>query len=150
MKNKLLVISAAFLILLAGAMVLTAPAGAVDWPEIKELSQEGVRYINGGFGIDERDVMPDGYPLKVIFATAKGHYLSDVDVSIFESGGKKAFGVTADNGPWLLVDLPSGSYRLEAVHNGHKKEASFKVASQGTRTVLISWPVSQVDMGLKE
>ena len=151
MKKTMWKMLAAISLLIFAVVVIPLPGRAVDWPEVKEMRQGATRYVNGGFGLEERAVMPAGFPLKVVFATAKGHYLSDVQVDIYEGQGKKAFSVAADNGPWLLVDLKPGSYRLTAVHNGHKKEiSSFSVPSKGTRTVLVSWPISQVDMGLAE
>jgi hypothetical protein len=151
MKKKTWKMPAAVSLLVFAVAVMPLPCLAAEWPEVKEMRQGSIRYVNGGFGLEERAAMPTGFPLEVVFATTKGHYLSDVQVDIYTGQGRKAFSLAADNGPWLMVDLEPGRYRLTAVHNGHKKEVpSFSVPSKGTRTVLVSWPISQVDMGLKE
>jgi hypothetical protein len=138
---------------LGSILILTGSAvdlQAAAWPETKVQTAGEIRYVNGGFGIEEREAMPRGYPLKLMFATAKGQYLAHADVTILDASGKKVFQVKADEGPWLLVDLKAGRYTVQAVHNGHQRTASVDVPASGTVPVLLTWKTSEVDMGLPE
>lgn len=149
MKNKIFPVSVALICFIVS---FGSPLSgiAAEWPKVETAVTGGIKYLNGGFGIEERDSMPTDFPLKIVFATDRGHYLSGVDVTILNSSGNTVFELRADDGPWLLVDLKAGRYSLEAVHNGHKKSIpSFTVPAWGTKTVLVSWKVSEVDMGLE-
>ncbi len=133
------------------ALALAGLAQAADWPKVESRTAGEIRYVNGGFGIEERAVMPKDYPLKLVFATEKRHLLSQVNVVISDAAGKKVFELAANDGPWLLVALKPGRYSLEATHNGHRKTvAGIDVPSKGTKTVLVTWKISEVDMGLPE
>jgi hypothetical protein len=131
--------------ILAAAAVSAAP-----WPKVDEQTAGDVRYVNGGFGIEERESMPTGFPLKLVFATDRGNLLSKVAVSIRDGAGKSVFQVSAEDGPWLLVALKPGSYTVEATHNGHKKSASVDVPAKGTAMALLTWKTTEVDMGLPD
>jgi hypothetical protein len=133
------------------ALTLTGVARAADWPRVEPRTSGDIRYVNGGFGLEERAAMPRDYPLKLVFATEKGHLLSLVNVAIIDKSGKKVFELAANDGPWLLVDLKPGRYSLEATHNGHPKTMSgIDVPATGTRTVYVRWKLTEVDMGLPE
>jgi hypothetical protein len=81
-------------------------------------TDEGVRYLVGGVGSDERKMMEQldaDYNVKFIFANAFGDYISDVAVRIDDLQGKTVARVVT-NGPWLYVKLASGGYRVRATH----------------------------------
>lgn len=109
---------------------------------------ESVRYYSGGVGIEERKQLPQLYPLRVIFKTDRRHALCNADVTI-SSQGKPVFRGRAQNGPWLVVDLPPGVYDIEAVQDGKAKTAKDVRLAQGKkRTVVLSWKTTEIDMGL--
>jgi hypothetical protein len=109
---------------------------------------ESVRYYSAGVGIEERRELPQLYPLKVVFRTDRGHLLCNADVTV-TSGGKTVFRGQAEHGPWLVVDLPSGGYDITAVQDGVSRTAKGVRLSPGKqRTVVLTWRVSDVDMGL--
>lgn len=80
-----------------------------------EQSYQGIRYACTGISSESRDGPRWGaYPVKLVFAGADGSFLGDVAVKIADASGAEVFG-TRCYGPWLLVDLPPGRYRVEAL-----------------------------------
>lgn len=136
---------------LLAALVVGLPAGlsAADAELPVPVQQyEGIRFYSAGVGIDERRTLAQLYPLKVVFRTDRGNLLCDADVTI-AAAGKTVFRGRAQNGPWLIVDLPPGSYDITAVQDGKSKAAKgVKLAAGRQRTVLLSWKTADVDMGL--
>lgn len=127
------------------AMVLAAGS---DLP-VEVHASQGIKYYNGGVGMDERARLPQVFPLKIVFATDRGLYLNNADVKFFDSSGKEVLAVRADNGPWLVADLPPGTYRVEATLEGRTVSArSLRVQSGGRTAAILRWKTSDVDMGL--
>ncbi|WP_462322473.1 peptidase associated/transthyretin-like domain-containing protein [Halochromatium sp.] len=103
---------------------------------------DGVAYIAGGVGESGRaeiNAMQDQYSLKLVFAYTNGEFLAEVDVVIVDSTGKTLVATDAD-GPWLLVDLPAGTYEIEATVNGETKTERVTVPASGLKTVNMQWP----------
>ncbi|AVS85088.1 hypothetical protein C8239_10285 [Paracidovorax avenae] len=98
-------------------------------PEKK--TQGALRYTCGGIGLDEstamRAAMKD-HPLSLLFATGGGDYLADVQVKLVPQGwgdaGALSFTAT---GPVCLLDLPAGSYEVEATSAGKQKRQTVMV-----------------------
>jgi hypothetical protein len=126
-----------------------APAFAADAELPVPVQQyEAIRYYSAGVGIEERRTLPQRFPLKIVFRTDAGHLLCDADVTI-AAGGKTVFRGRAQNGPWLIVDLPPGNYDVTAAQDGATRTAKgVKLAEGKQRTVVLTWKVSDVDMGL--
>ena len=51
------------------------------------------------------------FNLKLVFATQGGSYLADVNVRIDDTRGNKLLDTVSD-GPWLLVRMAPGRYRM--------------------------------------
>jgi hypothetical protein len=111
-------------------------------------TSQGIQFYNGGAGLDERSEMSQIYPLKVVLATDGGLYLNDAEIVISTTDGKEVFRAQADNGPWLVADVPPGSYSLEASLEGRTTAASVEVSAGQKKVVVLSWKTSEVDMGL--
>ncbi len=109
-------------IYLAGSLALVTSAGAADesngvLPEAQV--QNGIAYLTGGVGLDEREAMQSvqhDYNLWLSFAR-KGDaaYAADTLVAIHDVQGKLLLKVFAE-GPWLMVKLAPGQYRVTARH----------------------------------
>ena len=100
-------------------------------------SDEGVRYLVGGIGSDERETIENlgmGYNVKFVFAERSGDYLSDVRVVIDDLHGKRLAQVMT-NGPWLYVKLPPGRYRVEATYAATPIEIQKLEVSEGKHVV---------------
>lgn len=142
MKRSL---STALVVLVAGA---PAVAGAAAELPVPVQQYEAVHYYSAGVGIEERRELPQLYPLKIVFRTEAGHLLCNADVTI-AAGGKTVFRGQAEHGPWLIVDLPPGSYDITAVQDGASRTAKgVRLAAGAQRTVVLTWKLADVDMGL--
>jgi hypothetical protein len=98
------------------------------------LTQNGIRYVSGGIGEDEAAAMRKmaaQYSLRVMVAHKSGEYLSDVDVTIASIAGKNVFSARTD-GPFLLVALPPGHYRVTAASGQATQTQSVVVPARGT------------------
>ena len=88
---------------------------------------EGENYItwNGGVGIDNRAVAPTT-GTKLIFVTDQGRFLADVHVTVKDSEDKTLVDTTTE-GPWLILDLPHGTYNVTAEFEGHSESGDIVV-----------------------
>jgi len=88
-------------------------------PEVEQ--QNGIRYLSGGVGLDERDQMratAAGFDLRMMFSYARsGEFIAGVDVTIRDAQGREVL-VVPDAGPLLYAKLPSGIYRVTAEAEG--------------------------------
>ncbi|ADX46318.1 hypothetical protein Acav_2406 [Paracidovorax avenae ATCC 19860] len=98
-------------------------------PEKK--TQDALRYTCGGIGLDESTAMRAAmkyHPLSLLFAAGGGDYLADVQVKLVPQGwgdaGALSFTAT---GPVCLLDLPAGSYEVEATSAGKQKRQTVMV-----------------------
>lgn len=145
MKKRLGIVLAAMIFVIPG----WAKAADVDLPvPIQEYNN--IRYYSMGVSVDERRTLPQLYPLKLIFATNQGHMLCDADVTV-NAGGKTVFRGRAENGPWLIIDLPPGVYDIEASLEGKARTAKGVAITAGKkRTITLRWKTTEVGMGLKD
>lgn len=79
---------------------------------------DGVRYFSAGIGIDERTAEYPPFSLKLVFTAGGKPFLAGVAVTIQSAKGGPSINIPRDhvNGPWLFVELPSGTYHLTAIH----------------------------------
>lgn len=136
---------------LLAVLVVGVPAGVcaadAELP-VPVQKYESVRYYSAGIGIEERRQLPQLYPLRVIFSTDKGNLLCDAEVTI-TAEGTTVFRGSAQNGPWLVVDLAPGTYDIQAVQDGKTKAAKgVRLTAGKQRTVIMRWKTADVDMGL--
>jgi hypothetical protein len=97
-----------------GFLVLSAAVAGQSLPEA--VSRDGVLYMTGGIGQDDAKAfraLAPRYSLRMMFTTAAGNYLSDVDVTIASASGRAVLD-TRTEGPFLFVMLPAGRYRIVA------------------------------------
>ncbi len=94
--------------------------------------------MSTGAGSDTRIAYP-GYSLKLIFAERDGPYVAGIDVTIFDEDGKKVVDAFSA-GPWLLADLPPGTYRVLAKRKGGAETAAVVIISPGRqKRVFLAW-----------
>ncbi len=136
MKVKILLLSLVILAFMATALTTQS----LGTPYIKEGLMNGVSYAAGGVGVEERKIMEKmahRFNLKLVFAVNKGDYLASVSVAIAKPTGEVLVNTVAD-GPWLLADLPNGTYEVTARCRHDKKVRQVKV-NGGLRTVMFHW-----------
>lgn len=117
-----------------------ASAAPTSQPEV----QSGVSYITGGIGTDEvREFRAAAkkYNLRMTFASKAGNYLSDVDVTISDAGGRPVLAVRTE-GPFLFVRLPAGRYRVSAQTPRVSDYRTVRVPARGGVDLNFSWDVS--------
>lgn len=87
---------------------------------------------SGGITQAERDSAPeDGTRLE--FFVSGGHFLSAINVTITNDEGRQLVN-TVTTGPWLLLDLEPGTYRVQAARgNGDTQGGSINVTGDNDR-----------------
>lgn len=107
--------------LLAGLFAAAAlPARALH----SSLTPQGVPYVTGGISLDELSTLRarrKDFSLWIVTAAKSGAHLADVRIVIQDSQGETAFNRRLD-GPWLFIDLPLGSYEIEATFRGETQQ----------------------------
>ena len=130
------VLCAALLTLSALAAV---PAFAQDGDPILEAN--GVKYACAGVGKASRgDPRWPAFPVRLEFAAANGDFLGDPAVTVTDGGGKPVFSAQC-NGPWVLIELPAGSYKVHATGQKGQYAKDFdiavKVGGQTKKTIRL-------------
>ena len=103
---------------------------------------EGVRYFSAGVGIEERSAEYPPFSLKLVFTAGGKPFLAGVAVTIQSAKGGPPINIPREhvNGPWLFVDLPSGTYHVTAVHADRTQGLKGVTVEAGrTKTVHLRW-----------
>lgn len=121
--------------------IAVAGAQAADAPPERQAG--GVAYVTGGVSDDEAAWFKDmrgSYPLAIELVrnnAGKQEYTADAQVRVVDRGGRPVFEAKAD-GPFILVRLPPGAYRVQASLDGQAIEKPVSVKATGsTRAVLV-------------
>ncbi|RPH81569.1 MAG: hypothetical protein EHM80_01935 [Nitrospiraceae bacterium] len=102
-----------------------------------------VRYFSAGIGIDERSAQYPPFSLKLVFTAGGKPFLAGVAVTIRPAKGGPPIDIPRDhvNGPWLFVELPSGTYHLTATHADRTQNLKGVTVKGGKmKTVYLRWP----------
>lgn len=99
-------------------------------------AQTDDRVLCTGLGEDERaEAETFKHNLKLVYAAPDGKYLGEVGVLVTD-GDKVVYTGTCD-GPWLLLDLAPGSYRVTSDYRDQSKVATVQVGGAvSERTIL--------------
>ena len=115
-------------------------AHAVD---IQKL-EDGTPYLVGGVTKDERKALES---LRAMFnmwvqtaVLPSGSFLSDANVSVVNAQGKTVFDQKLD-GPWLMVKLPVGRYRVNASYETQTLHRDVKVLAEKMEPVYFHFNV---------
>ncbi len=103
-------------------------------PPLMVKDYEGIPYVSGGIGMDEREAMSaiaSEYNLKIVFALKEGNYLADASVLIKDAQGKTVLDAVSD-GPWFYAKLPAGQYAVTAtmMEKANTEKVQIKPAGQ--------------------
>lgn len=138
MKRNLFVLACATLLF---GVWTASPVGA-QWLKAPKLERAGdIPYISGGVGQEERASLEEragDYSLKLVFAERSGNFLAGVRVVVRDMKGANIV-QTVTRGPFLYVDFPKGTYRLEAMHDDVTRVREFQIGS-GQTSLVIGWP----------
>lgn len=106
---------------------------------------DGGSLICGGVGSDERRAMAqeaEGANLLLENLTASGAYVADVEVILSpERAGAPGFAFKAE-GPLCYLQVPPGTYRVEATHEGTRRttRADVPEAPSKPRHITLAFP----------
>lgn len=101
-----------------------------------------IRYFSAGVGLEERQAEYPPFSLKLVFTAGGKPYLTGVDVAIQPPNGETVVNIPKEQieGPWLFVDLPSGTYGITATYGTHKQSLhGLKVVAGTQKTVYLRW-----------
>lgn len=110
----------------------------------KTQKQGDIAYITGGVGEDESKAIrgdAKNWPLIVDFSQhLQNHdaWISQVYLRILDVKGNGIFEVTTD-GPFLLVNLPSGNYVLTATYEGITKTQKIQIVDGKAHRASLNW-----------
>lgn len=122
--------------MLLAAVWLNLP-GVAEAQE-QRTSPEGIPYVSGGVGTDEREALKalaGQYNLKIEFAATQGNYLGDIRVTL---RGPVSLDAVSE-GPWFLAKVPPGSYSVTAASEGASKTMSVTVGPDIQKTLVFRW-----------
>ena len=117
--------------------------GQVSKDSLPLYRADGVRYFSAGVGIEERSAEYPPFSLKVMFTAGGKPFLAGVAVTIQSAKEGPSINIPLDhvNGPWLFVELPSGTYHLTAIHADRTQGLKgVRVEAGKTKTVHLRWP----------
>ena len=97
------------------------------------LDAQAQNYVvyNGGVGVDERADAPSS-GTKLVFFVKGGSYLANVKVTVKDQGGNTVVD-TVTKGPWLILDLPEGKYRVRAEVDGQAQGGMLEVTGKSQK-----------------
>ena len=126
------------------ALIAAAPAARAELPQPQ--TQGAVSWVSGGIGegaAAQFKAAQAQYALSIEMsrvAKPKNEYVADADVKVVDAHGAAVLHTKAD-GPFMLVKLPPGSYRVEATLEGKTaKSGLLKVGSKGSVHASLVFP----------
>jgi hypothetical protein len=122
---------------------LACGAALAQPASLQPKTENGVRYICGGVGLDESEYLKQeakkGGQL-LTFAARDGSYLANVHVTIADARGKPVLQTDCD-GPMMLVNLPGkGTYKVSADYRGKTMTRSLSAGGKEGRRAVFVWP----------
>ena len=105
------------------------------------LEANGIKYACAGVGkVSRNDPRWPSFPVKLVFAASNGDFLGDPAVAITDGSGKQVFQAQC-NGPWVLIELPAGSYQVHATGQKGAYAKDFAIAvkagAQTSKTIRL-------------
>ena len=120
------------------ACLAVAPRANARGEEVAR-APSGLMYVSGGVGTEAVELLKlieKDFNLKMVFADKAGKYLSEVKVTITDSG------VLLDavtEGPLLMAKLPAGGYRIDATFDGRSERQNVAVSANKLKSVSFQW-----------
>jgi hypothetical protein len=127
--------------LVFGCLIGTQSIAQITPPPLLEKHYGSVIYISGGIGDEERDEIQlrgRDFNLKLLFSERDGSYLGEVDVLLFNAKGETVLDAKSE-GPFLLVQLPGGSYGIKVSANGLTQERRLSITAKGKHESIFRW-----------
>jgi hypothetical protein len=106
-------------------------------------TEQDRRYMVGGVGVEEVERMRQHaaqFPLQLVIASKTGAYLANTEVRINSREHGTVLQKTLD-APWLLVDLPPGSYTIEASNRGRTQQRQVSIGPGARQHIVLHFDV---------
>jgi hypothetical protein len=119
-----------------------ASGGQVVKDDLPLYQSGNIRYFSAGVGLEERQAEYPPFSLKLIFTAGGKPYLTGVDVTVQLVNGDAAIQIPKEQveGPWLFVDLPSGTYDIIATYGTQKRSLpAVRVVAGQQRILYLRW-----------
>ena len=123
---------------LAVACLVLTPRAYAKAEEVAR-APSGVMYVSGGIATEAVELlnsMQKDFNLKMVFTDTAGEYLSDVKVTIIDSGGRVLLDAVTD-GPLLMAKLQAGRYRINATFDGRSEHRNVAVIANRLTSVRL-------------
>jgi hypothetical protein len=114
---------------------------ASDQPQPEVQTYNGIPYVSGGFGLEERaELRAIGKTdnLELSFALQNKDYLGGAEVLIKDRNGKEILEALSD-GPLFFAKLPAGTYTVEATAMGKTLKQVAHVPAKGQTQIHFAW-----------
>lgn len=125
---------------------LFAAAAAAEDPALPPLQHSGdIGYISGGIGVEESRAMKaeaGRHPLSLTFVSridGRDSYSAPEQVTILKADGAPVLDLKPD-GPFLLVDLPPGKYRISAGSAQRSRTQTVEITRGGHQRLVFNVP----------
>jgi hypothetical protein len=117
-----------------GEIIDSLGSGAIEavLPMIK--TNNGISYITGGIGDEELEALKtqeSNFNAHVLVVSTNGEYMSEVAIRFLDKENVEVLRIL-DGGPFFYVDLPAGTYTVEAASNIGTIQKAKLVASAKT------------------
>ena len=122
-------------------LLLSSPFGIAQEQMLQPGSSNGIPYLSGGIGdeeLEEIDRARPNYNTRLVLAEASGAYVSNVTLKIATVLGEPIISLSG-TGPLLLLQLPPGSYLINATYEGRTVQKRFDVRDDAAGTVSVLW-----------
>lgn len=129
-------------------LLAATPAGAQGSGPVTPLPMDGIALVNGidaactGIGDEaQEDPRWQRFPIRIEVAGRNNEYLADVLLTVATPAGVEIATVRCE-GPWVLLDLDAGEYRVTALVPGAAaaKTVKVNVPARGQRRAVIQFP----------
>ena len=126
-----------------------------SWALVEGKTAQGEPYVSGGVGSTEEASLKQRsaeFSLRILVAAAgSGAYLADARVRITDASGKQVLDVRTD-GPWLLVNLKLGAYKVVATVGGQTREQATTIHPGDRHEMVFRFdvPVERLPKGEKQ
>jgi hypothetical protein len=142
MRSNLQAAAAAIAAAAVLAPAMHAAAEPVAVPIDGEASVNGVAVGCTGVGESKLDPKWLAYPVRVEFSDASNAYLANEVLTVSSAGGGELLSVFCE-GPWILLKLAPGTYRIEGRVQGTDAKietATVRPPSHGQMRVVLKFP----------
>ena len=131
---------------LVATTLLFGNAMAADETALPAAQQSGdVTYRSGGVGLDESQAMKaqaGKYALSVLFIAHTGGkrdvYTSPAHVTINKTDNTPVLDIEP-SGPYLLVDLPAGNYKISASDGQNSRTQAVRILAGVHKHLVFAW-----------